>query len=434
MSGNHPMQVDNVEEAYYLLDPDRILEPGTSDYDALYVERPDLGDSLIRDISQIFVKAAKQKKDIQHYFTGHTGSGKSTELRRFLAVASVENHFHKAFINIKTEFDSYNLDYRDFILVMARCVVTLAVENGCDIPSELKAQIKDWNKETVNEEITFTGTTGLAKLSAVIPFFSASEEVKTGGDKRKIVREKVSLTLGQFIQWIDQTVEIIAKKTGKRVLCVIDGLDHLDTKSVFTVLHPHHQILTQPAISQLWVVPMPLLYTDFGNKARKSRVSMVPNIPIYHGCDARYGPLFESGFSFFQDLIFRYCHPELFDAGVLPCLFELSAGHLRDMVEVCTDACQLALTKRAQKVSVEHVKQVWYAQRIAFTNLMTGDDYEILRRVDGDPYLKKGQQDLAHLIHRKAILFFPNGDGWYSLHPALKQKMDDKQPDCQRYA
>lgn len=422
----------NLKDAFFILDDKRVLQPETEAYTALYVERPAMGEDIIEGIALTFARAAQQKHAFRWYATGHTGSGKSTELGRILNEDVIQENFHPATIDIIKEFDPNNLDHRDFILVMARTVIKIAEENNCKIPKNLTDQIGNWNKEITKENITFTGTKGLAGLRLTLPFLSASEEIKAGGDKRKIVREIVQTNLSQFILWINQTVDILLKKTGKRVLCVFDGLDHLDTQPVFNLLHPNHQILTQPAVSQLWVVPLPLLYTEFRNEIGENHAT-IHNIPVYQNCDNRYQDLSEPGFSFFKDLIGRYCVPELFEAGVLKCLFELSAGHLRDMIRICSSACRYAIGRRAEKVSLDHAKEMWYVERRRFTQLMTGEDYDILRRVDDDPQLKKGQKDLAHLIHRKAIIFCPNGEGWYGLHPALKQKMDDRQPDCQKY-
>ena len=423
----------NLEDAFFILDDRRVLQPGTEEYDSLYVERPVVESGTIRSTLRAFSGAVGQKRDIHWYVTGHTGSGKSTELRRILNKDVISNNYHHAYIDIYKEFDFNNLDYRDFILVIARWVVEIAEKNDCEIPKDLADQIDNWNKEINEEKISFTGTTGLAKLRFTLPFLSASEEIKSGGDKRITVRKKIELNLSQFIRWINRTVAIIVEKTGKRVLCIFDGLDHLDTQPVFRLLHDNHQILAQPAVSQLRVVPLPLLNSEFGNEIG-SQHTIIHNIPVYQECDKRYQNLSNSGFVFFEKLIGRYCVPELFEAGVLKCLFELSAGHLRDMIRVCANVCGHALDQDASKVSLEHAKQSWYAERQRFTRLMTSEDYEILRRVDGDPYLEKGQNDLAHLIHRKAIIFFPNGDGWYGLHPALKQKMAGQQPDCQKYA
>lgn len=422
----------NLKDAFFILDDRRVLNPGSDEYNKLYVERPVVGGGIIERAIRTFTKAAQQNHDFQLYVTGHTGSGKSTELRRILNTETVQRNFHQVTIDIINEFDPRDLDYLDFILVMARSVIKIAEETDCKIPDNLVNQINNWNKEITEENITYTGTTGLAKLFLTLPFISASEEIKSGADKRKIVRETVQTNLSQFIQWIDQTAAILLEKTKKRVLCVIDGLDHLDTTTVFNVLYPHNEILTKPALAQLWVIPIPLLYTNFGHVIRGKHAA-IHNIPVYQNCHERYQVLSDQGFAFFEDLIYRYCAPELFEEGVLKCLFELSAGHMRDMIRACSEACGYAMDRGAEKIAHNHVKEVWYAERRIFTNLMTGEDYDILRRVDGDPQLVQGQKDLAHLIHRKALIFFPNGDGWYSLHPALKQKMDGNQPDCQKY-
>ena len=60
-----------------------------------------------------------------------------------------------------------------------------------------------------------------------------------------------------------------------------------------------------------------------------------------------------------------------------------------------------------------------------YTNLLSGEDYEVLRRVEKDPLLEQGNDGVPRLLHIKAVVFYPNDRGWYGVHPGVRRMFEE---------
>jgi len=58
-----------------------------------------------------------------------------------------------------------------------------------------------------------------------------------------------------------------------------------------------------------------------------------------------------------------------------------------------------------------------------FRRILTGPDYIILEKVRHNPY-PKGTEGIGPLLHLKAVIFYPNGEGWHGINPAVAAILD----------
>jgi len=109
--------------------------------------------------------------------------------------------------------------------------------------------------------------------------------------------------------------------------------------------------------------------------------------------------------------------PEAEDA--LREVFRISGGMVRDMIGHAGDACKYADHDNPRgKVELRHVQRVLDDRKAFFRRLLAHADYEILKKVSAHPSLL-GNEGLGSLLHLKAVIYYPNGEGWYGLHPAV---------------
>lgn len=423
--------VDTLSDTIRAFNPNRNLIPDTPLFEALYVPRPDVDRQAIRPIVQHFVQSAQDQTQGLWYLTGHTGCGKSTELRRLVRDPGLTLYYHTLNIDVREKLDINNLLMTDIILTIAQECLKLAEAETHEIPDDLCKQITQWDQEIFSEKERMMRTEGRAGLRANLYFFFASEEIRSGGSQRDVVRQKVKNDLSALIYWINRALELIRKKTTRSVLCVLDGMDHMGVDQVLTLLQSSHIPLRQIQLSLLHVVPLPLLNTPYGTEI-SDNYALVPNLKVYAGAeDHRIHP---EGLTFFTQLIERHCRQELFDPQVLPCLFEVSGGDVRDMIRAAYEACNSALLDQNPRVMPENAIAVWHKKTNFFQFQLTGDDYAILTRILEDPYLRKGNRDVPPLLHKKAILCFTNGIYWYSVHPVVKLMMQSRRPTCPQVA
>ncbi len=406
-------------EAKLVLDRERPeLDPLLPADKALYVRRDaETYDALVTEA----LSAVASKRPFRWFFTGHTGAGKSTELNRIIVADGIVRHYVPRIYRVRDQLDVHNLDFTDLILGIAQSVAAVAEANQVTVPKALKQRMTKWGTETELE--TELGGSGSAKggleFNALV--FKASAEVQAGGEKRKIVREKLRESLTDFIKLIDDLVKAIERKVRKRVLVVIDTLDHVDHRPIRDIFTNHWASLSRPNVSLLVVVPLPMLLEQPFMAAVQSNVSLLPNIKVFAGPGS--ADLDTGGFQFFSALISRLADLALFSEDALRELFRLSGGMLRDMIGLAGDACKFADIDGAKQVESRHVQRVLNERKAFFRRLLTSADYQILEKLRDNPR-PLGIEGLGPLLHLKAVIFYPNGEGWYGLNPAVQAILD----------
>ncbi|HEX9737261.1 MAG TPA: hypothetical protein VGG06_35300 [Thermoanaerobaculia bacterium] len=413
MAANEPL-AHSLEEASILLDGHHSLVPHTPEYERLYVERPQVESDLIREA----IRAERGGHPFYWCFTGHTGSGKSTELNRIMVDRRLGAYLPVR-VDLEAEFDIHNVAFTDLLLAMGRACAEKADELRCPVPEALRKAIARWGAEILTEEELQTRTEGHAGLKVSLPFLALGEEVRSGGGKRETIRRKISNDVLEFTRLIDELAAALETYTHQRVLCVLDGLDHLDAEPAFKVLNDHFLTVKLPQISKVFVVPLALLNTDFLNTIER-RYSTVPNVKVFQTPGVE--ELDDAGFRFYQEVISRYVSIELFSEEALRSLCRLSAGILRDMIRNTGDACGYAADAGSPRVTTDHVESVWNQMMRFYRNQLRVKDYEALEKVASQP-LPRGIDGVPPLLNSKAVVFYPNGEGWYGVHPAVQRLM-----------
>ena len=124
----------------------------------------------------------------------------------------------------------------------------------------------------------------------------------------------------------------------------------------------------------------------------------------------------------FIKIISRYVDMNSFSDNTLESLFELSAGIVRDMIRLTGMACGYGDRAGGKILTMEHVQKLWDEETSRFRGLIKSSDYELLEYVDNYPH-PVGLNRFGALFHLKAVIFYPNGEGWYGLHPVIRRIM-----------
>ena len=412
-----PSPRQQLERASIVLDGRRSLVPGTPEYRQLYVERPRVESDVIREAR----RAQENDRSFHWFFGGHTGSGKSTELNRLMEDQRLISYL-PIYIDLQEEFDVFNIQYADLFLAMGRACARKADELGCETSAELQQSIETWGSEVFTEDELKTRTEGHAGLKISLPFLAMGEEVRSGGGRREIIRRTISKDVLAFTRLINEIAETLHKHSRQRVLCILDGLDHVDPQAAFDLLNEHYRTLMLPQVSKIFVIPLALLNTPFLATC-DGLYSTVPNIKIFREPGSEI--LDAEGLAFYREVISRYVSLDLFTEEALASLCRLSAGILRDMIRNTGDACGYAFDSGAETVESVHVERVWYGVMRFYMNQLRGEDYDVLKVVEREPTFKRGIDGVPPLLQSKAIVYYPNGLGWYGVHPAIRRMMQE---------
>ncbi|MGC9399863.1 MAG: hypothetical protein ACP5HM_12095 [Anaerolineae bacterium] len=115
-----------------------------------YVNRPG---NPIAELEQALLAPFYQLP--KHFFSGHRGCGKSTELRRLAINPEIRAKFWPVHFTILDEADPHNLDYRDVLLAMGGQIYRQYRAEGGRLPKTLLHEL-DRFRGKVENEITLT--------------------------------------------------------------------------------------------------------------------------------------------------------------------------------------------------------------------------------------------------------------------------------------
>lgn len=170
-------------------------------------------------------------------------------------------------------------------------------------------------------------------------------------------------------------------------------------------------------MSLLIVIPLPLLLEPQFMGSVQDNFSLLPNIKVFSKPASL--DLDPAGFEFFREVMAHLADPALFTEDALREIFRISGGMVRDMIGYAGDACKYADQDNPRgKVELKHVHQVLDDRKAFFRRLLTRADYDILSGVLENP-TPLGIEGLGPLLHLKAVIYYPNGEGWYGLHSAV---------------
>ena len=191
---------------------------------AFYVPRPlDTYADFIDEATAAF----KSGSPFRWFFTGHTGAGKSTELNRLTASPELDEHYLPYIYRVLDNLDVNDLQFTDLLLGLAQSIMELARAHKVKIPKTLDTRIADWDKE-IEIEREFTGSAAAkAGLEFNLWFAKASTEVQAGGEKKRIIREKMRESITSFIALVDDLAHKVETVRKKKLLIVFDQLDHV---------------------------------------------------------------------------------------------------------------------------------------------------------------------------------------------------------------
>lgn len=82
-------------------------------------------------------------------FFGHTGSGKTTELRHYAEELSGRGKFFIVEVDITVTLDRNNLQYADTLMAMAQSLLQRLFDKGVTLPASALEDLKNWFDERV---------------------------------------------------------------------------------------------------------------------------------------------------------------------------------------------------------------------------------------------------------------------------------------------
>lgn len=404
------MKAQTLAQALNIFDPEHPLktEEELRDY---FVER---AMSPLQELALLLLNTTRPQRIL---FTGHRGSGKSTELAKLASL--LKDDFFIVNYSVKNVLNLFDLNYVDVILSLAVELFRTATERRVKVKEEVLDHVLDLFTKEITKEVVMEVKGGAdvgANLNALV--VKLESKIGTEASTRTIVRENAEPRLSDLLESIDLGVREIERRTKKRVLVIVEDLDKTDLARAKDLFYSHAISLNAPRCSVIYTFPTALRHDNDFIQIRQNFAEpcVLPNFRVGH----RDGGPDEEGLQQLKDVVTRRAEENLFTPEALGQLAELSGGIPRELMILARRSCLLALEVKKPAIDGEVAERAANRMRLDYEVLLTSRQVDLLREVVESKRVENDEEHRA-LLHNLSALEYRNDEGiWYDVHPLVR--------------
>lgn len=419
-------QANNMKDAYnnfYFQEGlDFSAPPKRGRYSDFYVER----DSPYEILKNELLMSENPEKFL---FSGHRGTGKSTELSKLAANTDIRERFIIVKYSIKEVLDIMDIDYRDFLVSFgAELFRAMTEDNQLELSPSLVKKIESWkNSFTENlkgdETIIAANIGGGVKTSGLPFFLDLAARLKTQRTNRKTVRETIEPKLRELIDMIQDLITLVGEKlSGKELLVIIEDMDKIpDEEKARKLYFDSGQYLAAPRCKIIYTFPIAFRRDPkFTNVIQLiGRSHTLQNIKLWERSDKERS-LIGSGIETMTEFVKLRMNLELIEKTALKEAIRNSGGMMREMARIMQYACVKAHSKELKQITKEIIDEAVADARQEYEGLLTKDEYYEDLKAVGETRILCGEHCIT-LLNSRHILEYINGqnDNWYDINPII---------------
>lgn len=416
-------KAETLEAALNVFNPELALKT-KDELDEYFVERPL---SQREDLRLLLTATTGKEKFL---FTGHRGSGKSTELFKLAQELrqSTGPFFFPVNYSIKSEVNFYDLTYVDVLLSIGLQLFQKAtgkkMSEALDATPDQKTQISpevlrnilNFTKD-ISRETQISAVAG-GELGAEVSTFAGklSAKLRTEDQTRLTVREKVNSRIADLLENIDLLVRETERVTHRRTVVIIEEFDKLDPGLAKKLFYEHAMSLSSPPVSIIYTFPISLRHeNDFMQvEASFPNTYSFPNLKTHN---EDHSPNKE-GRSKLRNIVTKRAAERLFVADALDELVVLSSGLPKELISITRRACLAAIRTRKPAVDLECVHEAAGHKRRDYQILLSEEQLRLLMNVKASKNIRNDAEHRA-LLHNLSLLEYRNGDVWYDVNQVV---------------
>ena len=370
-------------------------------------------------------------------FTGHRGSGKSTELKRIQKIW--KESYHVIYLEVNEETDINDANYTDLYLIVIKQVEFALRKLGLKFDQRLLSSFEAWfkeiteeNEESVEKSVSVESE---ASLEGGAPFIAKLmvkllAQIK-GSDKQKTtIRQTLEKDISRLKADINLLLDDAYGKLRKKypdykgLLIIFDNLDRVPPAVADHLFFDYAAQLQELHCTIIYTVPISILCSPKKPLALfDGEPHIVPMVNIYqfdrNVRDLNYNQI---GLDTIASLIEKRVdvnavfnsRQELLE------LAKASGGHVRQIMQMMRATCLRASTKNHSKIEAEDVVYAVKQQQFSFERFIPEEHYPVLAQV----YLNKdvSKDDIGQLMLFNTSVLEYNGDNrWNYPNPVVKQ-------------
>ena len=370
-------------------------------------------------------------------FTGHRGSGKSTELKRIQKIW--KESYHVIYLEVNEETDINDANYTDLYLIVIKQVEFALRKLGLKFDQRLLSSFEAWfkeiteeNEESVEKSVSVESE---ASLEGGAPFIAKLmvkllAQIK-GSDKQKTtIRQTLEKDISRLKADINLLLRDAYVKLQKKypdykgLLIIFDNLDRISPKVADHLFFEYAAQLQELHCTIIYTVPISVLCSPKNPLSLfDGNPHIVPMVNIYqfdrNVRDLNYNQI---GLDTIASAIEKRVNVDaVFNSRAeLLELAKASGGNVRQLMQMMRSACLTASTKNHPKILAEDVIYAIKEQQFSFERFIPEEHYPVLAQV----YLNKdvSKDDIGQLMLFNTSVLEYNGDNrWNYPNPVVKQ-------------
>ena len=405
------------------------------DIERYYVPLEARQDSIINIQSSLNI--LRSQENISLLFSGHVGSGKSSELGRI--AQRWQDEFMVLFIKADEETDLNDLEYTDLYLVIIKQVEYALREVGIRFRADLQQGFEQWFLEITEErEETVTRAVNLeaeATLGSEAPFLAKFlvkilAQIKgSNTDKKKIRRvlsQEVSRMKADINLLLQDGCDQLTKKfpEKKGFLLILDNLDKCPPNVANRLFFDYASQLQELNCSIIYTVPIASFYALNGlSPSFDNPPDIVPMVDIYQfdrdSVDLAYD---EDSLDAIASLIEKRVDVEtIFESREhLLELAHMSGGHPRFLMQMMRTACLTADGRSHKKIQGDDIIYAVKQLQFRFERAIPREYYPVIAKAAIEKDLP--EDDISQqLLFTTAILEYNGNNRWIYPNPLVRR-------------
>ncbi len=381
--------------------------------DAYYISRPHA------PLEKMKAFLLSNEEPVKVLFSGHRGSGKSTELRRL--AKGLETHFYIVPFSVAGMLNMADLKYADVVLACAVALIRKVIEDGnfVTLDDKLQQNLYDFLTNEITKETTIATTTS-GNISAKLTQLILSIEAKYGKEAttRETMRQKLFPRLTDLIDRVNSVCVAIKSKTERLPLIVVEDLDKALLTDTRTLFFDNAVALNSLGCHVIYTFPIALCYsTQFPPRKRDyDNHFSLHNININQ--HALHNEPDTDGRNKLREVVTRRVQSELFAGNALDTIIDLSGGLMRDLVRIVRKSALNAITANSPVITVEMAQQVGAELGDDYRRILLPAHYEALRTAHRSKEIVPNET-VQQLLENLSLLEYHDDAVWCDVHPVV---------------
>jgi hypothetical protein len=402
------MKAKSLEQAISNFDPTKKLE---RDWE-FYVDR------AYNPLKQIKTYILNNKGPQKILYSGHMGSGKSTELNKLMDEPEVKSNFFIVNYSVRDQLDPLNLNYIDVLISIGAKIFEKAVDENVDLDKKILEYLDNWKNKVIertkSDVVIKEGGVG---LNLKLYFLGLLGKIQREHETRQIIRETIEPQLSELIDIINSVIDGINVKIKKEIIVCIDDLDKLGYEKAKELFYLRGIPLTQPRCKIIFTIPLDLKCSDEFKKLLQffNENWVLPNIKI---TDKKTGKPHKAGYDKMTEYVDKRMELGLIEEDALNLAIRYSGGVFREMARIMQIACTFAVSDGDDILSVRHIDQAAKKIRDEYKLFLTQDQYTRLKECHEGKELRNSDQ-FKDLLGNLSLLEYRNEESWCEVHPIV---------------